>query len=77
MPAHATPQPIAAATEPVTAVTYAVAATVALLVGQLSDAVGFGPAAGGTFGVLAVLALVSLRWAPRLRDTIEPRRPSI
>ena len=59
------------------AVTYAVAATVALLVGQLSDAVGFGPAAGGTFGVLAVLALVSLRWAPRLRDTIEPRRPSI
>lgn len=59
------------------AVTYAAAATVALLVGRLSDLVGFGPAAGGTFGVLALLALISLRWAPRLRDTIEPRRPSI
>ncbi|GAA1419417.1 MFS transporter [Agrococcus citreus] len=54
------------------AVTYTVAAAAALTVGWLSDVLGFGPTAAWMFGVLAVLALVALRWAPRLRDTVEP-----
>ncbi|WP_306232871.1 MFS transporter [Agrococcus beijingensis] len=54
------------------AVTYAEAAVAALGVGRLSDLVGFGPAAVGTFGALAVLAAAALLWAPRLRDTVEP-----
>ena len=54
------------------AVTYTAAATAALVVGWLSDVLGFGPTAACMFGVLALLALVALAWAPRLRDTVEP-----
>ncbi len=54
------------------AVTYTAAATAALIVGWLSDILGFGPTAAWMFGGLALLAMVALLWAPRLRDTIEP-----
>lgn len=54
------------------AVTYTAAATAALVVGWLSDVLGFGPTTAWMFGVLALLALVALLWVPRLRDTIEP-----
>lgn len=54
------------------AVTYAVAAASALAVGRVSDVVGFGPTTAGVYGVLTVLALLALVWAPRLRDTVEP-----
>lgn len=57
------------------AVTYTAAATAALTVGWLSDVLGLGPTAVCAFGVLALLALLALRWAPRLRDTVEPGSP--
>lgn len=54
------------------AVTYGVSAAAGLAVGWVSDVLGFGPTAAGAFGLLAVLALLALLWAPRLRDTVEP-----
>lgn len=54
------------------AVTYAVAVASALLVGRVSDLVGFGPTTVGAYGLLGLLALA---WAPRLRDTLEPGSP--
>lgn len=53
------------------AVTYAVAAASALIVGRVSDLIGFGPTAVGAYGLLTLLALLALAWAPRLRDTVE------
>lgn len=53
------------------AATYSTAAACVLAVGRVGDSTGLGPAALGTLATLAVLALACLRWAPRLRDTVE------
>lgn len=56
------------------AITYTANASAILLIGWLSDLVGLIEIATGAFTLIAIAALVALRWAPRLRDTVEPPR---
>ncbi|GAB3600292.1 MFS transporter [Microbacterium tumbae] len=53
------------------AVTYAAAALVVLSVGWVGNATGVVPAALGALALTGVLALATLLWAPRLRDTVD------
>ena len=53
------------------AVTYGAAAVTMPLFGGIGNSIGLAPIALGGLAVIAVLCLVALLWAPRLRDTLD------
>lgn len=55
------------------AVTYAAAASAALLTGAVGNLVGLVPAAAVVLGVVTVSSLALVRRSPRLRDSVGPR----
>ncbi|MGO2113312.1 MAG: MFS transporter [Pseudoclavibacter sp.] len=57
-------------------VTYTISAATVLVVGWVANTTGLAPAVLAALGVIGMLSVFALTWAPRLRDTLEPVPPT-